>query len=398
MSRFSGAAGPPHSLSSARGIKRKRQLSHLPGDSINPLSHPPAVLKQFHVAGFPNSEPPPSDSIIDFPHRPWKDAGPATLTSDVKCDSTTGSTGTFSPSEAASIKNGGSGREKFLSSLRECVQVCLGRGDVHRAKKAMAGLSYAANNPPRGHSDTCPWSLQAEFIMADGEHMSEPTGQSEDDDQKTQPRCRDSDKTMSKLREYLSSLIAEQSKGVSNPISGPLLNLWWALLSAELYGASEKYPAARHTQLKDGKTKEDESDSSFLGATEAAGSSTPHLEPQPMSESRPGNVNVEKCKEGKGRDVALATAETTVRHLGRLMHSKPYKMDQNMLHLYAAALLFLADLKIPCRHDLRVKYPEAHLERDVLRNQAKGILDDIVCLGGHIDHRLQRILDVPISG
>lgn len=391
MSRFSGTAGPSHSLPSARGIKRKRQLSHLPGDSINPLSHPPAVLKQFHVAGFQNTEPPPSDSVADFPHRPWKEAGPTTPPADARSASSRGSRDIFFRPEASSIKKGGNGRDKLLSSIRECVQVCLERGDIYRAKKALAGLAGATNNTPEARSDTCSWSLRAEFIMNDDEQRPEFSRQLEDDDGKTQPGAWDSGKTMSKLREYLSSLIAQQSKGVSNAVSAPLLSLWWALLSAELYGA---YSAASYTERRDGRTTADECDPSSPGVSRQGGNPSPRLEPPYLSENSHRNVDVE---ENNGRDTALGTVETTVRHLGRLVHSKPYKADQDILHLYAAALLFLADLKIPPRPGPQSDRSGLYQERSVLRNQAKDILYGIIRLGGQIDHRLQRILDAPFG-
>ena len=391
MSRFSGTAGPSHFLPSARGTKRKRQLSHLPGDSINPLSHPPAVLKQFHVAGFPNTELAPSDSVVDFPHRPWKDVGPTAPPPDAKSGSSMGSRDTFFSPAASSIKKGGNGRDKLLSPLRECVQVCLERGDVHRAKKAMAGLAYAVNDTPQGRGSTCPWSLQAEFIMNEDEKRPESRRKLENDDEKTQPGAWDSGKAMPKLREYLSSLIAEQSKGVSNPVSAPLLNLWWALLSAELYGASS---AASYTGRKDGRATDGEYDPVSSGVSELGECSIPRSEPWHFSENRPRNVDIAK---DKGRGTVIGMVETTVQHLGRLVHSKPYKTDQDLLRLYAAALLFLADLRIPPQYDAQSERSLVYQERDALRNQARGILDGIVRLGGQIDHRLQRILDSPFG-
>lgn len=391
MSRFGGTAGPSLSLPSARDTKRKRQLSHLPGDSINPLSHPPAVLKQFHVAGFSSTEPAPADSVADFPHRPWKNLGPTTAQTDAKSGSSTGGRDTLFRPEASSSKNGGNGTGKLLSSLRECVQVCLERGDVHRAKKAMAGLDYVANNTPQARSGTCLWSLRAEFIMNEDEQRPESSQQLEGSDGKTQPGAWDSGKSMPGLRAYLSSLIAEQSKGVSNAVSAPLLNLWWALLSAELYGA---YSAASCTARKDGKTTADESDPGSHGVSKQAGHPSPRLEPWHLSEDSPRNADIE---EEKGRDTALSTVETTVRHLGRLVHSKPYKTDQDILHLYAAALLFLADLKTPSQHEPQLERSGVYQERGALRNQARDILDYIIRLGGQIDHRLQRILDAPFG-
>lgn len=390
MSRFSGTAAPSHSLHLARGTKRKRQLSQLPSDSINPLSHPPAVLKQFHVAGFSNTEPLPSDSVADFPHRPWKDVYPTPPPADTKSGSSRGSNHTLFRVGAFSHKKGGNGEGRLVSSIRECVQVCLERGDVHRARKAMAGLAYATKHTSETHSGTFPWSMRAEFIINDDGGKPESSLQLEDGDGKAQPGAWDSGKTMSRLREYLSSLIAEQSKGISNAVSAPLLNLWWALLSSELYGA---YSAASYMEREGDKISVEESDPDSPGVSKQSGRPRLRLGPWDSSENTPRKFDIEE----KGRDTALGTVETTVQHLERLVHSKPYKTDQHILHLYAAALLFLADLKTPPRLGPQMEQSGVYQERVELRNQARDILDGIIGLGGHIDHRLQRVLDAPFD-
>ena len=387
MSRFSGPVGPPSSLSSARGTKRKRELSHLPGDSINPLSHPPALLKQFRLAGFPNTEPPPSDTAPDFPHRPWK---------NIESTTVRGNTRTPPPqAAAATTQRAGNGRDKLLSSLRECVQVCLERGDVHRARKAMAGLARAEGNASEGHSDTSPWSLRAEFIMSGAEKSSQASRQLEDKDERTQSRSWDPVETMPELREYLSSLLAEQTTGTSQPISAPPLNVWWALLSAELYGASAEHSAAGHLEREGGEAPDSESDSGSASVSESSEHASSHPDSRSARKDRRHSLGV---KPVQGREAAIKAVETAVQHLGRLVHSKPYKTDQDILHLYAAALLFLADLTSPPSHDSRAEGSSARLTSEGLRNQARRVLGGILRSGGQIDCRLQRILDATRGG
>lgn len=379
MSRFSGTSGPPHSLSSVHGVKRKRQLSHLPGDSINPLSHSPAILKQFRVAGFPNTEPPPSDTAPDFPHRPWKDVESATVR---------GNTATLSLPAPASTQRACSGKGNLASSLRECVQVCLGRGDVHRARKAMAVLAHAEGNTAAGDSDTCPWSLRAEFIMSGTDQGPKETRHLEGEDERTQSQGWDPAETMPELREYLSSLISVQTKGISQPVSTPPLDVWWALLSAELYDASAGLSrTGRHGV---GEALASESDSGSASASESSDHPSSHPDSRNARRNRRRSVG---DKPVQGRETALKAAETAVQHLGRLVHSKPYKTDQDILHLYAAALLFLADLTASPPHASHTESSSARLVSEGLRNQAKRVLGGILRSGGQVDRRLQRILD-----
>ena len=92
--------------------------------------------------------------------------------------------------------------------------------------------------------------------------------------------------------------------------------------------------------------------------------------------------------------MALRTTKMVVSHLEPLMVSNPYKNDQNLLKLYAAALLYAADLQVSSRHGSQTKRSKARLARGALRDRARGVLGSIVKLGGQVDPRLQHILDL----
>lgn len=379
MSRFSGTIGPPHHPSSGRGIKRKRQLSHLPGDSINPLSHSPAVLKQLYVAGLPNTEHLPSDSILEFPHRPLEDAQSAATSGSV----TTRKYGTSVLPLAAATQKGDKGRDSLIISLRECAQICLERGDVHRARKAMATLAHAESSTSRGHSGSRPWNLRAEFIMREGQKSRRSSRNLEDEegeeDEGAQLQAWDPEKTVPDLRQFLSSLISEQPSEIkSRAVTTMLLNLWWALLSAELYGASTEHTVGTYTE----------------GPDSAVGFPSGELEPRlPRGNPRQRSISDEVSR-SQDRRMALRTTKMVVSHLEPLMVSNPYKNDQNLLKLYAAALLYAADLQVSSRHGSQTKRSKARLARGALRDRARGVLGSIVKLGGQVDPRLQHILDL----
>lgn len=393
MSRFSGTGDPPHSLAPAHGVKRKRPLSCLPGDSINPLSHRPGVLKQFRVAGYPHTEQIPSHLIPEFPHRPWKNAESTTTPDCFKSTSHTESTEATLPPPATSSRSGRNGRDKLISSLQECVQVCLERGDIHRARKAINGLASAESQTTQGRNGQFPWDLQAECLMnvtgGGNRTLQDQRGQKNDS------RGWDPENTLPELRAYLSSLIAKQTRSAINPTSAaPLLNIWWALLSAELYGASMEYSNIEHLDYHDSRDLSGAEDS----ASSAVSESRKHLSPHPAFPISGEN----RCSSGsvrmdQARNAALGVVETAVRHLGRLVHSKPYKTDQNILHLYATALLFFADLKIPTMDGFQPDYTEARLEREDLRRQAKAVVASVGRLGGQVDHRLQRLLGIALG-
>lgn len=391
MSRFSGAISQLRHPSSGRGVKRKRQPSHLPGDSINPLSHSPAVLKQFDVAGLPNTEHLPSDSVQEFPHRPLVDAQSAAGS----CAVTTRKHHAPVPPPAATSQKGGRRKDNLALSLRECIQVCLERGDVHRAKKAIAALAHAESNNSLGHNGSCSWNLRAELIMREGQRsrqssrdLDDQVGQEDKDgeeseDEGTQLQAWGPGKTVANLRQYLSSVISEQPSEIkSRAVTTMLLNLWWALLSAELYGASAEYTVATHTEGQDY--------AAGFPSGEHQTTPGPRL---PSGNSQQPDIG-DDVNRSQNRRMALRTTKMVVSHLEPLMVSNPYKDDQNLLNLYAAALLYAADLQVSSRHGSQTKRSKARLARNALRDRARGVLGNIAKLGGQVDPRLQHILDI----
>lgn len=255
----------------------------------------------------------------------------------------------------------------------------------------MAALAHADNNTSRYHRGSpCPWNLRAEFIMREGQHsrrssqnVGDEEGEEGEENERAKLQAWDPEKAVPELRQYLSSLISEQPSEIkSRAVTMMLLDSWWALLSAELYGASAEHTPAIHTGGQD----------SAAGLPSSGGYVT---SPGPRSSSekiQQRSVNVEMNR-SRNRRMALRTTKMVASHLEPLMVSNPYKNDQNLLKLYAAALLYAADLQVSSRHGSQTKRSKARLARGALRDRARGVLGSIAKLGGQVDPRLQHILD-----
>lgn len=253
----------------------------------------------------------------------------------------------------------------------------------------MAALAHAESNASRCHSGSpCPWNLRAELIMRESQHGRRSSPNVEDkegeENERSKSQAWDPDKAMPELRQYLSSLISEQPSEIkSRAVTTMLLDTWWALLSAELYGASAEHTPATHTEGHD----------SAVGFPSSGGYAT-FSEPRFLSEKiQQRSVNVEMNR-SRNRRMALRTTKMVASHLEPLMVSHPYKNDQNLLKLYAAALLYAADLQFLSRHGSQTKRSKARLARGALRDRARGVLGTIAKLGGQVDPRLQHIIDV----
>ena len=263
----------------------------------------------------------------------------------------------------------------------------------------MAALAHAESNTSRGCSGSFPWNLGTELIMREGqrsrrsfrglngqevqEEEEGEDGEEGEEDEVAQLQIWDPGKTVPELRQYLSSVISEQPSEIkSRAVTAMLLNLWWVLLSAELYGASVENTVATHTGGRD----------YDIGFPSGEHASSPKQR-LPNGNARHRSIS-DDVSRSQNRRMALKTTKMVVSHLEPLMVSNPYKNDQNLLKLYAAALLYAADLQVSFRHSSQAKRSKARLARSDLRDRARGVLGSIVKLGGQVDPRLKHILDL----
>ncbi|SPO05802.1 uncharacterized protein DNG_08489 [Cephalotrichum gorgonifer] len=257
----------------------------------------------------------------------------------------------------------------------------------------MAALARAEGSLSQGQGDTArhhQWCLRAEFIMCEGENQGarELPGEDAEEDQEAQPRVWGSSNTVPQLRAYLSTLISEHPKATIRPALARLLAMWRALLSAEMYSAYSERPRTGPGQ--DGDALDSESDLGSAAGTVISERLSSSWETGRADEERQRGVGGQA---NRTRPEALKTMETVVEHLESLMNSKLYRSDHDLLHLYAAALLYLADLLAQARPGSQIKHADAKSREKAIRDRARAVLGHIVQQGGQIDHRLRYVID-----
>ncbi|KAI0974577.1 hypothetical protein F4678DRAFT_381742 [Xylaria arbuscula] len=157
--------------------------SRLPSETINPLSHSPATLRQLAAAGLTPGDELPSRVHKDFPHRPlpvrtlrrWEALASTLVDSDVGGSETDVTTTASQPSrkkkkaDGDDVDGGGtrhSARIRHLGTLTAVMHRCLRDGDMVRAKRAFGLLLRSRDVDLR--IDNL-WAVGSEILMREGE-------------------------------------------------------------------------------------------------------------------------------------------------------------------------------------------------------------------------------------
>ncbi|KAH8889801.1 hypothetical protein GQ53DRAFT_748033 [Thozetella sp. PMI_491] len=182
-------------------LKRKRTLSvapssfvgfrshsQLPPESINPLSHPPLLLSQFAVAGYPENHPRPAEIYPGFPHRPLpydrglaqgdevlerrgegESEGEGHEGEDDGLGQAQAQTEAWEHTRIAAERRS-KRYEKHLSGLIGVIQAGLEEGDILRAKRAFGLLmrrEIKGKQVDLRHNGL--WVVGAEILLREGE-------------------------------------------------------------------------------------------------------------------------------------------------------------------------------------------------------------------------------------
>jgi hypothetical protein len=380
MSRFSGASGPLHPFTS-HGIKRKRELSHLPEDSINPLSHPPAVLKQYRVAGLSSSEHIPSETLPDFPHRQWRDVPSAAGWDVSPASEPTGRTLPLAGKHPRPAQRYSTSKDQLIEPLVECIRICIARGDYRRARKAMTALVSMGDKASQAQVTALGprrKNLEAEFVLRETLEAADQPEHS----QTARLGAGGFDRRVPKPGEHIAALISEHPEGPGQlaPAQMPV-----ALLSAGVYLAYRDTATTQHGIGRDTGMTRGEVDSSPGGGSVSSDHSNALSTDGKGLQGFAGEL-------GQHRRASFKIMESILRQMEMLMKSPYHRNNIEFLRLYSTALFYTADLHSLRDSDLLLNRTETSPRVDELRDTGTDTLQRIVHLGGQIDDRLRNYL------
>ncbi|KAI0597029.1 hypothetical protein F4775DRAFT_272865 [Biscogniauxia sp. FL1348] len=313
------------SPSPARSLPEDAASSYLPSGSINPLSHTPDTLRQFAVAGLSPEDELPSRLYPSFPHRPLPPEYPSRSRRNPRRTSMPGtSTGeseveSGSRKEAAAVQQH-SARLKHLNTMTAIMHRCLHEGDIARAKRAFGLLVQTKEIDVRLNNL---WAIGSEILMRAPEAAR-------GDDDSPLPRW-GSAANVSKVKEYLSSLIQQHPHDPHRPQLTSAVDFWPALFGIEVYDINaELQRALYHLDTRD----EDDNDE--------------EMDDDPDDDRRQQLGALWAAKDEVRRQTQAAARQLAAR-MDRVMESAPYAAHPELLRLRAHVSLFIADLHLPAR-------------------------------------------------
>ncbi|KAI1143067.1 hypothetical protein F5Y05DRAFT_420871 [Hypoxylon sp. FL0543] len=361
--------------------------SHLPPETINPLSHPPDVLRQFRVAGLSETDEIPSVIHPLFPHKPLPSEGKKRRAR--ASSKTAGASEAESEAESAAEKHQGkdgtpkqvSERLKHLSTITAIMHRCLGDGDVARAKRAF-GLLLRTKEVDIRQGGL--WAVGSEILMRDGEAEEQQRRQiqaqkaqrAEDEDDEARlgaddggsagaqrqapPRRWGSAANMDKVKSYFENLIQQHPHDPLRPHLTSALDFWPALFAIEIYNLDAEARRALH-QLR--AMEEDDEDGEVGGGEADFAAEEMDMDmdmAMAYSDDNPFETTHRQRRDEARQHMAWAardelrttTREVAARIAGRMdqvMENAPYATHREMLRLRANLALYVADLHIPSR-------------------------------------------------
>ncbi|KAM5348490.1 hypothetical protein ACJ41O_008314 [Fusarium nematophilum] len=387
---------PPAFSQQGRSNKRKRPVlaipdddsassrpSHLPPESINPLSHPPGVVAQFAIAGLSDTDENPSQKIPDFPHR---GLGRGASSRTVEPENEAEDPDTEGDEAAARPRNKTLRRARggHFDVLLQSIHHFLDQGDIEKASRAYGLLlQLRPSGLPvdiRRHSL---WAIGAEILLRRGEQLSPddemPGVKDKDTDTPERPKRWGRAANMSKVRAYFDTLIQQHPYDYKHPRTVSALEFWLALLSCEIYNTHTEHVLALDCAAKEA---EEGSRHESFGQDESFGS----------DETESHEARLAQTKD-QLRLQALASMQEITKRMDGLMQDLPYSRNQDYLRLRAMASLYIADLVLPVGPASVIKLQEAQKARQMEQQRAREALKKYIAYGGVLDEAVVAILN-----
>ncbi|KAI1096034.1 hypothetical protein F5B19DRAFT_437562 [Rostrohypoxylon terebratum] len=361
--------------------------SHLPSDSINPLSHPPDTLRQFAVAGLSPEDEVPSKTHPLFPHKPLPSGGSgrrqgarhdSVASAATALESEDDRTVAKTQDKSTTVKQL-TERLKHLSTMTAIMHRCLNDGDIARAKRAF-GLIVQSKFVDIRLGGL--WAVGSEILMRDGEADEEQRQQQQHQQQQSslpssppQPqqsavieieqegtRRWGSAANMDKVRFYFETLIQQHPHDQLRPHLTSALDFWPALFGIEIYNLAAEFRGA--VRRLEATLPEENEDSFMADDDDAMGVGTgvdsdvdvdvDMADPDEAFEARrrrreQGKKRSEWAARDELRAETMGAAERVAKQMDATMENKPYATHRGLLWLRANLALFIGDLYIPSR-------------------------------------------------
>ncbi|KAI1462097.1 hypothetical protein F4805DRAFT_412011 [Annulohypoxylon moriforme] len=406
--------------------------SHLPSDSINPLSHPPDTLRQFAVAGLLPEDEVPSKLHPLFPHKPLPTIGKGrrkqgarhdSVVSGVESEDDRGTTG--ARDKTTTVKQI-TERLRHLSTITAIMHRCLSDGDIARAKRAFGLLIQSKHVDIRLGGL---WAVGSEILMRGGEEeeqrkrqppsSSSPLQHAVNEDEQEPMRRWGSAANIDKVKNYFENLIQQHPHDQHRPHLTSALDFWPALFGVEIYNLDAEFRGA--IRRLEASLSSEENEDSFMEDSfgmEEGGMDTDvdvdMADPDETFEARrqrrdQGKKRMEWAAHDELRSETQVAAERIARQMDSMMENAPYASNRGLLWLRANLALFIGDLYIPSRlldgdnaeeteDGLRAR-AESIEERGALdkrkeeQNRARTLFRKILDGGGEVDGWVSKFVE-----
>lgn len=353
---------------------------------INPLSHPPNLIRQFALAGLAHADENPADLIPDFPHRSLDSAAARRPTSlDAETDADENDNDNEEEDDAAAAKPGPKQhkdrpRDTHYDVLLQSIHRFLDAGDVEKAARAFGLLlQLRPGGKPVDVKWHNLWALGAEILMREGERPATtppPTTGTLTDDAQPRPFHRwGRAANMPKVKAYLDTLIQQHPYDHKHTRAVCAVDFWVASLGCDVYNAHAEHVLGLE------RAAEDE-------ALEAFDAFDDVVDPdEPDAEARAAQARDEL------RLRALRAMRAVTKTMDELMAEPPYSKNAHMLRLRAMAALYVADLLVPVVQVSPSTMHEAQGARQTEQQSARHLLMKIINNGGELDPAATAVLN-----
>ncbi|KAL7628954.1 hypothetical protein AAE478_000472 [Parahypoxylon ruwenzoriense] len=344
--------------------------SHLPSDSINPLSHSPDTLRQFAIAGLQPDDELPSKRHPLFPHKrlpPDSSSGTRRRRGSLATQ-----TDTEEEEAAATVTpKQYSERLKHLGTLTAIMHRCLADGDIARAKRAFGLLLHTRDVDIRAGGL---WAVGSEILMRDGEKPREQQqfqateDEDEDEDRPSgsrsaggrgpAPRRWGSAANVERVRTYFENLIQQHPHDAHRPHLTSALDFWPALFGVEIYNLDAELRRALWRLRREQARQREQEQEDEEGDLEMDDYETAYAYDE---ESRRRRYQQEQEQQQQSRRLEVAAARDEVRRetwgaagmvaarMDQVMENAPFATHRELLRLRGNLALFIADLYLPSR-------------------------------------------------
>ncbi|KAI0380093.1 hypothetical protein F5Y04DRAFT_258291 [Hypomontagnella monticulosa] len=369
--------------------------SHLPSDSINPLSHSPDTLGQLAVAGLEPTDEVPSKTHPLFPHKPLpsenkRRRGRSAENADEK-----------DPTAEGAKPKQYSERLKHLSTMTAILHRCLADGDIARAKRAFGLLVQTKDIDIRLGGL---WAVGSEILMRDGEgEQQRPENRRQNDedglrddeeDQSHNGNANDHQgegeirrwglaANIEKVTLFFETLIQQYPHDPYRPHLTSALDFWPALFGIEIYHLDAEHRRALHQLEVEEEERNEMSELPFEDEDmdmEREMEDDPDVDPHEAFDARrlrkeEARLTMARAARDALRVQTLEAAERIAQRMDQTMENAPYSSHRELLRLRGHLALYVGDLCLPSRlvdedHDTAGQ-GEARSAEDRLRARAE---------------------------